>query len=317
MLKERTMLPHGDHTPPGYVLPLPAPGERLKRPLRRLLYPVWTALVSPRLAARYATPEFQPDLWLWGHRGSDFERHRRRVDRYRSLADCDMLVAGCGTGRDIESWLGAGPRQVVGLDWFRYDSAWALWQEHFRRIAPEVKVSFGQADLTNLEDLPAESFDVVGSDAVFEHLRDLPAVLKQCHRILRCGGLIYATFGPLWYTWGGDHVSGYDALEAGFNHLLLDDRAWHAYLDRMGPATHSEHDGRTWVEHDLFSRLRPSEYLDCLTRAGFERLFVAAIIDPRAVRCLGKRPDLASILLARYCRLDLIVSAMTIIYRRA
>jgi hypothetical protein len=145
----------------------------------------------------------------------------------------------------------------------------------------------------------------------------LPAVLTQCHRILRRGGLLYATFGPLWYTWGGDHVSGYDAIEGGFNHLLLDDKAWRIYLDGMGPPTHSEHDGRTWIEHDLFSRLRPCEYLDCLTTAGFERLFVAAIVDPRAIACLDRRPDIATTLLARHSRLDLIVSAMTIIYRRA
>src|SRR5262249_12118858 len=138
----------------------------------------------------------------------------------------------------------------------------------------------------------------------------------QCHRILRRGGLLYATFGPLWYTWGGDHVSGYDALDTGFNHLLLDDKAWRTYLDGVGPATHSEHDGRTWIEHDLFSRLRPCEYLDCLAMAGFERLFVAAIVDPRAVACLDRRPDLASTLLARYSQLDLIVSGMTIICRR-
>ena len=40
------MLPDGDHTPPDYVLPLPGRGELLKRPLRRLLYPLWNALVS-------------------------------------------------------------------------------------------------------------------------------------------------------------------------------------------------------------------------------------------------------------------------------
>lgn len=310
------MLPTGDHTPPGYVLPLPTWSEQLKRPLRRLLYPTWNALVSPRLAARYAREDFRPDLWLWGQRGNDYERQRGRVDRFRPLAGCDVFVAGCGTGRDLESWVAMKPRRVVGLDWFSYERAWGLWRERFARTAPDVEVRFDQADLSRLDDIPGASFDVVGSDAVFEHLKDLPKVLEQFHRVLRPGGMLYATFGPLWHAWGGDHVSGYDSLESGFNHLLLDEKAWRDYLDGMGEQAHSEHDGRTWIEHDLFSRLRPVEYLDYLHTAGFKRCFVGAIVDPRAVAFLKRCPEKAQHLLARHSELDLVVSGMTVLFQR-
>lgn len=310
------MLPIGDHTPRDYVLSLPNWSEQFKSPMRRLLYPVWNALVSPRLAARYTREDFRPDLWLWGQRGNDYERQRRRVSRFLPLAGCDVLVAGCGTGRDVESWVAMGPRRVVGLDWFHYDRAWDLWRGRFSCIAPGVEVEFDQADLSRLDGIPDSSFDVVGSDAVFEHLKDLPKVLGQFHRVLRPGGMLYATFGPLWYAWGGDHVSGYDALESGFNHLLLDHGAWRKYLDDMGEQAHSEHDGRTWIEHDLFSRLRPAEYLGCLYAAGFERRFVGAIIDPRAVNFLANCPEKTKRLLAQHSVLDLAVSGMTVILQR-
>lgn len=115
---------------------------------------------------------------------------------------------------------------------------------------------------------------------------------------------------------GGDHVSGYDSLEAGFNHLLLDEKAWRNYLDGMGERAHSEHDGRTWIEHDLFSRLRPVEYLVYLHIAGFKRCFVGAIVDPRAVAFLKRCPEKAQHLLARHSELDLVVSGMTVLFQR-
>lgn len=311
------MLPAGDHTPPDYALPLSPWSEQLKKPLRRLVYPVWNALVDPCLAVRYAEGGFRPDLWLWGQRGNDYERQRRRVNHFKPLMGRDVLVAGCGTGRDVDSWVTMNPRQVMGLDWFSYDRAWDMWRDRFAQVAPEVDVRFDQADLSCLDSISSASFDVVGSDAVFEHLRDLPSVLEQFHRVLRPGGVVYATFGPLWHSWGGDHVSGYDALESGFNHLLLDRLEWEAYLDGLGERAHSEHDGRTWIEHDLFSRLRPAEYLHHLHAAGFKRCFVGAIVDPRAVAFLKRYPVKAQRLLTQYSELDLVLSGMTIIFQRS
>ena len=84
----------------------------------------------------------------------------------------------------------------------------------------------------------------------------------------------------------------------------------------MGEAHHSEHDGRTWIAHDLFSRLRPHEYLRELAAGGFLRRFVGAIIDPRAVECLRRFPSLAGELRAVGTEIDLVVSGMTIIYER-
>ncbi len=150
--------------------------------------------------------------------------------------------------------------------------------------------------------------------AVFEHVRDIPKVLAQFHRILKPGGVLYATFGPLWYGWGGDHVSGYDSVLSGFNHLTLVGEAYRRYLDGLGAQAHSEHDGRTWIDNDLFSRLKPAQYLQYLDEEGFKRLFVAEIIDPSAVACL-EHPDFDRSPLHGVDEHDLLASGMTIIYR--
>lgn len=308
-------LPTGDHTPAEYSLPVTGMLEIIKGLLRRLVYPVYNVLIHPFLARRYATADFQPDLWLWGQRGNDYERHRCRVASFLPLQGRNVLVAGCGTARDVESWVNQNPRRIVGIDWFAYGRAWAMWKQRFAQIAPSVEVHFAQADLARMSEFPDTSFDVVSSDAVFEHLKNLPEVLTEFYRILRPGGVLYATFGPLWYGWGGDHVSGYDAITSGYNHLLLKEDAYQHYLDSMGAHTHSEHDGRTWIEHDLFSRLTPRQYLRCLEEAGFKRLFVSAIIDPSAVACL-KHPQFDKSVVARFDELDLRISGMTIIYER-
>jgi ubiquinone/menaquinone biosynthesis C-methylase UbiE len=190
-----------------------------------------------------------------------------------------------------------------------------MWQSQFATISPGVEVSFAQGNLEDLSQLPDASFDLISSDAVFEHVRDMPKVLAQFHRILKPGGVLYATFGPLWFGWGGDHVSGYDSVLSGFNHLTLKEAAYRCYLDGLGTQEHSEHDGRTWIDNDLFSRLKPLQYLQYLNAAGFKRLFVAEIIDPSAVACL-EHPDFDRGTLQGVDEHDLLVSGMTIIYRR-
>ena len=256
-----------------------------------------------------------PDLWLWGQRGNDYERHRRRVAKYIPLKNKKVLIAGCGTAKDIASWAAHSPDTIIGVDWFSYAKAWELWVDHFKIIAPQTSVDFWQADLAKISQVENECIDVVGSDAVFEHLKNLPEVLNEFYRILKPGGVLYATFGPLWYGYGGDHVSGYDRILSGYNHLILPPEDYRLYLDGIGEQSHSEDDGRTWIEHDLFSRLKPPEYLSLIETAGFKRLFVSVIVDPRAVKCI-KDPNFDIGNLLNLDKLDLVISGMTIIYQK-
>lgn len=307
--------PTGDHTPDEFHLPERKLSEVLKRLIRSTIYPIYNTINNERLSRRYATDDFCPDLWLWGQRGNDYERHRKRVAKFMPLKSRDMLVAGCGTARDIESWVRFSPKSVLGVDWFSYARAWNLWQRRYAEVAPEVKVNFAQVDLARMDDYPDAAFDLISSDAVFEHIKNLREVLSEFYRVLKPGGLLYATFGPLWYGYGGDHVSGYDGLLSGYNHLLLNGEEYQLYLKKLGAHSHSEHDGRTWIAHDLFSKLTPRQYLTYLEEAGFKRLFVGAIIDPLAVDCLNN-PMFNASGVDRFDILDLLVSGMTIIYER-
>jgi hypothetical protein len=86
------------------------------------------------------------------------------------------------------------------------------------------------------------------------------------------------------------------------------------YINKKGMYDHSEHDGRTWVEHDLFSRLKPIQYIEMLTKAGFKHRFMSAMIDPNSLLCLGENECVNKRLISENDKLDLIVSGMSIIY---
>ena len=312
------MLPAGDHTPEGFTLLRDSAAEKIiKRPIRRFGYPTYIFFVNRWLSRRYRNLGLRPDVWLWGQRGNDYARCRRRANHFLPLSGKQILIAGCGTGRDVLSWAIHRPASLTGVDYFNYDKAWNMLRHQAQRDFPRTKLEFSQGDLTALSQFPDGSFDVVGSDAVFEHVRNLPAVLKEFHRVLKTGGIMYATYGPLWYCWGGDHISGFDVNAAGYNHLILKPDEHERYLDSVGGYVHSEHDGRTWIKHGLFSYLRPAEYLSALVEAGFERLYVGLIIEPRAVRCLGENPDIRARLSEMNMELDLITTDMTVIYRKA
>ena len=89
-----------------------------------------------------------------------------------------------------------------------------------------VDVEFIQADLTDLSIISNESIDIIGSDAVFEHLKEFDKCLQEMKRVLSKDGLLYSTFGPLWNCWGGDHISGSDSFNNGYNMQTGGDREY-------------------------------------------------------------------------------------------
>ena len=120
------MLSSVDLTPSNFRIPCDSFFETyLKKPVRRYGYPFYNFLVHQWLSGTYGKGvNYKVDQWLWGQRGNDYERHRRRVNRYSPLSGKNILIAGCGTGRDIPSWLPYKPHSLVGVDLFNYERAW-------------------------------------------------------------------------------------------------------------------------------------------------------------------------------------------------
>jgi len=305
-----------DKTPPNFKIIQDSKLEKcIKKPIRQFAYPIYNSIASYWLRRLFQDRcSFPVNLWLWGQRGNDYERHRRRVNKLFPLKGKSILVAGCGLGYDVTSWIKYPIKSLIGIDYFNFERAWRIQEDVCRKINNNATLQFKQKDLENLESFSNGSFDIIVSDAVFEHIRDLEKVLIEFKRILRPGGVIYATFGPLWHCWHGDHVSGLDKIENGYNHLMLDKQDYQSYIDSLEEYFDQTYDPRLWINNGLFSRLKPDQYLELFERNGFERQFIAVIIDPRAVNCLKTNKLIRDKLLGTYDEIDLIITGMTTIY---
>jgi SAM-dependent methyltransferase len=161
--------------------------------------------------------------------------------------------------------------------------------------------------------------DVVVNDAVFEHCRDLEAVLQETHRLLKPGGYLYATYGPLWFCFGGDHFSGRGGLVYGYHHLQDDRAAYARYFQEQRLNDEDAQSGGRYVLLDLFSKLATKDYLDLYEKTGFEMVDLILEVSKNAVSFCAKWPDRVEALLKSYprlCRDDLIIKTHLIILRK-
>ncbi|HEY6329718.1 MAG TPA: class I SAM-dependent methyltransferase [Blastocatellia bacterium] len=110
------------------------------------------------------------------------------------LAGKDVLDLGCGHGgRTAYYALQGRPRSIVGVE--ISSERTGVGKVSAKKIAPNAPISFAVGFGENLP-FARDSFDLIISYDVFEHVQDLPEVLSECRRVLRPGGRLYALFPP-------------------------------------------------------------------------------------------------------------------------
>lgn len=286
---------------------------------KRAVYDLVRPLLDRRARAHLG-PAFRalPGLSLvLTDRGFPVETRRAWVDRHAQIRGRHLLVQGTGTGWDTLTWQPFRPGRITAFDVFSFADAWQDIAAHCARerlCVPEFGVS-------GLESMPlaSGSVDVIVSDAVYEHCRDLDTVLGESRRVLRPGGYLYAGYGPLWFTWGGDHYSGRGGAEHGFNHVLLDPPEYRAYFDAHRLPVEDTQSGGRYVELDLFSKLTTREYLAAFAAAGFDVVDLMLELSPEAIAWAERWPEKAQAVLARHPQLapeDLILKANLVVLRR-
>lgn len=231
----------------------------IRRPLYKLLY-----------GKKFSHLPYAIDLVL-PEKGMSTLAKRHLVDSYKQIKDSRILVIGCGSGWDFGSYLQFAPREIVGVDLYNFSGCWSQVQNYVKMAHLPTEVNFIQADVSQLPNLDLGEFDLICSDAVFEHCRDLEKVLKVIYELLSSQGLIYACYGPLWYCWGGDHFSGRGGIEYGYNHLLLNPATYQEYYQsNLRDEAFELQNGGRYIELDLFSHLSTQQYFDCYTKVGFQ-----------------------------------------------
>ena len=109
---------------------------------------------------------------------------------------------------------------ITGLDVDKVLYEYSVQRLRSRSMSEQKKISFINK---SIEDLEANSFDVVFSKDVFEHVENTDFLLDEIYRVLKPGGECLIGFGPLWFSPFGDHGIAKNAFGFSFPwlHLIL------------------------------------------------------------------------------------------------
>jgi SAM-dependent methyltransferase len=249
----------------------------------------WQRLLSLRLGT---DPVFRRvDVFLNGEGGMFKKYVYALCDRIRPLAGAKVLVPGAGYGKNLLQLTAFRPAEVVAFDLFEYPKSWRAVAEKAQANF-NVKTVFMKGDFDIVPRRHRRTFDFVISDAVLEHVTDMPKFIAAARDFLKSGGIFYASFGPLWYGPSGDHVDwGEDRV---FDHLLLSKEEYQRQKQEQASAfaNRDSCDAGVMFEQDLFSYLKAAEYLKEFDQGGFEVLDLRAKVSPTAFRLLRDNPRL-------------------------
>jgi len=163
------------------------------------------------------------DLADVGVQGDVFDADRghalRLAPKLPDVRGRDVLELGCGYGGMLSVLAESGAR-AFGID---VDE---------RRVlrARERGLEATVADAEALP-YPDESFDLVVSHAVLEHIPRIGVALAEVRRVLRPGGVFWSVWGPSWLSYNGPHLI--KCLGVPWVQLVFSDRTILAALERQ------------------------------------------------------------------------------------
>ncbi|MEX2226025.1 MAG: class I SAM-dependent methyltransferase [Dehalococcoidia bacterium] len=229
----------------------------------------------------------------FSNRGNEPEAHLRRTQRLIDLSRADVLVAGAGSGDELRLWQQSSPRSLAATDFFPHPGEWTR-RQGVRHAVMDVR-ALAFAD---------DSFDLVASTALLEHVDGVEACMREMARVTRPGGIVFANFGPLYHTFGGAHFFG------AYEHLWMTDAQFEAYLvERAIP--YEQQEALFWLRNGMFSRLTYDEYLD-IFRRHFDIEHVTLAVSPQALAYKRKNREAWRSLRARYDERDLLTFGATV-----
>lgn len=134
-----------------------------------------------------------------------------------ALDGAACLDLGCGVGALTTDLVRLGADHAIGID--PDVDRIRVARLAARAFHPDLvdRVEYRAATIQDLEGRAA--FDVAVSRDTFEHIHDLPVVLREVARLLRSDGRFYVGFGPLYRSPFGDH--GLLGLRIPWVHLLV------------------------------------------------------------------------------------------------
>ena len=127
------------------------------------------------------------------------------LQRFSTLTNlCGARVLEIGSDLDLKvlsKMQQLGVAEAGGIN--NSDDFWSKQTDSSIAVSDRIRLVQGDARHLRFEDA---YFDCVFSVATFEHILDVAAALREMHRVLKPGGIVYSNFGPLWSSCKGHHV---------------------------------------------------------------------------------------------------------------
>jgi len=293
------------------------PRENVKRRVARAIAPAALALLQPAFRKRLGVRlPFACDALAVGERFAYDASLSSLLQRLRSRSVKRALVPGCYLGgEDVQRWLRFGVSGLDGIDVYSLDKRWSEIVSTLTRHYG-VPIQFRQAGIESIP-FPDDAFDLVATNAVLEHVRNLRAMVTETARVLRPGGWAWHCFGPLYYCYGGDHCVAAYGDGHGYDHLLLDQEAYlrkindQAFFDAC-----PDPNLPFWARQQQFSFAAAGEYLD-LFREQFTIRHVIVKIGAKALAFREKHSaDWRRLLEAGVPEGDLLVKGLCVVLRK-
>ena len=250
--------------------------------------------------------KYKIDLILPSKGFSD-EARKNKLNQFYKIKDKDILIIGCGNGQDILNLLKFRPKSIKGIDMLNYSQSWSRIKKYLKNKNIKTKISFQKIDILHLQD--NLKFDFIISDAVFEHLVKFKKVIKFLTNILKKNGMIYASYGPLWYCYAGDHFSGRDKFQNGYNHLILNKKNYKNYFEKnVGTIAYEinrQGSAGILVKENLFSKLNSNEYMKIYNENNLVSLFTVLEYCPIGFKLLRSNKILQKKILKKNTSINL------------
>lgn len=121
----------------------------------------------------------------------------------------ELLDIGCGDGIiSLGLWRRGDFAGVTGMDIVPTDTAFldAEARRHdVEPVGPGDALRFVQS-VPDSAPFPDASFDLATAWSVFEHVTEPRPLLRDVHRVLRPGGVLFIQVWPLWFSEHGSHL---------------------------------------------------------------------------------------------------------------
>jgi SAM-dependent methyltransferase len=291
--------------------------ESVKRRVLDAAAPRALRVMQPWIRSKLSTSlRVKYNLLSWGERFAKGAAEHELARLMRPYNPQAVLVEGCGYGdATFQYWLRKGLSRVYGVEISNQENVWP-------GVARKLEAAFG-AEVCfrqgTIEQLPYEdeSFDLIVSGAVYEHVYNLDAAAKESARVLKAGGFAFHGVGPLYFCYSGDHCITAYGFAAGYDHLLLSDSEYRSRVEDTGYFANLDDPlCYGWALANKFSFAKLPDYLQTFSNY-FSVRFLLPVISPEGCAYRARFPDRwARLLDAGLTDEDLLVKGMWVILQK-